>query len=140
MEFKTTSPWYSVPGVNRFRFVARYPTDEEVIRYYAEFEEHRAKYPEPKPSEAKSSDDAPKVSGWDRVNASWQLQVSHVMPLLVGAEIEGQPWEHWKEDIRNPEIPHFMKRALMKFSDYLFRDPTEGSPNGSDPPEGASTV
>ena len=126
LELKATSPWYEMQGVPRFRFTARYPNDSDVVSYYSDFEQHRSQYPEPKPSEKNGT-------AWDRVAASWSIQVKHILPLIESAEMDGEPWVSWREDIENKEAPHFLKRSLMKFADYLFRDPAESSSNGSQP-------
>jgi hypothetical protein len=119
---KYTSKWFTMPGIPRFRFTARYPTDADFMDFVVAKSELQEQFPTPKPSE----------SGTDKARlreenlAFYRLFANAAASVIETMETDGETPEGWREQLESAEgRPFFLTEALYKTGEYLFRGAAE---------------
>jgi hypothetical protein len=119
---KYQSKWFQMPGVPRFKFTARYPTDQDFMEFIVRKAELQESFPIPKPSEAASD----KGRMREENLAFYRLFADAAASIIEEMEVEnGSPPEDWREQIAAEGRPFFLTEALYKTGEWLFRGATE---------------
>jgi hypothetical protein len=118
---KYTSKWFNMPGIPRFRFTARYPTDADFMDFVVAKSELHEQFPAPKPNE-KTPD---KARAREENLAFYRLFANAAASVIETMETEGGTPEDWRSQLLEQDRPFFLTEALYKTGEYLFRGAAE---------------